>query len=83
VPTSDSRPNIVVILVDDMGYSDLGCYGSEIRTPSLDGMAERGIRFSQFYITPRWASSRAAGRSRRATSRRRPGRPWRTRSGAT
>jgi len=54
------RPNIVVILVDDMGYSDLGCYGSEIRTPNLDGMAERGIRFSQFYITPRCCPSRAS-----------------------
>ena len=60
MPESDTRPKIVVILVDDMGYSDLGCYGSAIRTPHLDGMAERGIRFSQFYITPRCCPSRAA-----------------------
>ncbi|MFW6162941.1 MAG: arylsulfatase, partial [Planctomycetota bacterium] len=54
------RPNIIVILVDDMGYSDLGCYGSEIETPALDAMAERGVKFSQFYITPRCCPSRAA-----------------------
>lgn len=41
------RPNIIVILVDDMGYSDIGCYGSEIRTSAVDGMARRGLRFSQ------------------------------------
>ena len=55
-----SRPNIVLIMVDDMGYSDLGCYGSEIATPHLDGMARKGIRFSQFYNTPRCCPSRAA-----------------------
>ena len=60
MPDSDPRPNIVVILVDDMGFSDLGCYGSEIRTPHLDAMAERGVKFSQFYITPRCCPSRAA-----------------------
>jgi len=54
------RPNIVVIFVDDMGYSDIGCYGSRIQTPNLDGMAARGIRFSQFYNTPRCCPSRAA-----------------------
>ncbi|MFH1719509.1 MAG: arylsulfatase [Planctomycetota bacterium] len=43
------KPNIVLILADDMGFSDLGCYGGEIDTPNLDGMAAQGIRFSQFY----------------------------------
>lgn len=47
------RPNIVVIMADDMGYSDLGCYGSEISTPNIDSMAARGIRFTHFYNTSR------------------------------
>ncbi len=61
-PTSaaNSRPNIVVILVDDMGYSDLGCYGSEIHTPHLDALAKNGLRFSQFYNTGRCCPTRAA-----------------------
>ena len=54
------RPNIILIMADDMGYSDLGCYGSEIHTPTLDGMAKRGIRFTQFYNTPRCCPSRAS-----------------------
>ena len=54
------RPNIVVVLVDDMGFSDLGCYGSEIPTPNLDRLAAGGIRFSQFYNTARCSPSRAA-----------------------
>ena len=54
------RPNIVVILVDDLGYSDLGCYGGEIETPHLDGLAEAGVRFSQFYNTARCCPSRAS-----------------------
>ena len=54
------RPNIIIILADDMGFSDLGCYGSEIATPHLDSMAKRGLRFSQFYNTPRCCPSRAA-----------------------
>ncbi len=44
-----SRPNIVVIMADDMGWSDAGCYGGEIRTPNIDALAERGLRFTQFY----------------------------------
>ncbi|MHB8903253.1 MAG: sulfatase-like hydrolase/transferase, partial [Thermoguttaceae bacterium] len=55
-----SRPNIVVILVDDMGFSDLGCYGSEIPTPNLDGLAAGGVRFTQFYNTARCCPSRAS-----------------------
>ena len=55
-----SRPNIVVILVDDMGFSDLGCYGSEIPTPHLDSLAGGGLRFTQFYNTARCCPTRAA-----------------------
>src|ERR1700756_5128739 len=57
---ADQRPNIVLILADDMGYSDLGCYGSEIPTPHLDKLAAGGLRFSEFYNTPRCCPSRAA-----------------------
>ena len=53
------RPNVVVIMADDLGYSDLGCYGSEIETPNLDGLAANGIRFSQFYNTAKCHSSPA------------------------
>ena len=55
-----ARPNIVVILADDLGYSDLGCYGGEIQTPNLDGLARGGLRFTQFYNTSRCWPSRAA-----------------------
>jgi arylsulfatase A-like enzyme len=55
-----SRPNIVVILVDDMGFSDIGCYGSEIPTPNLDQLAAGGLRFTQFYNTGRCCPTRAA-----------------------
>lgn len=54
------RPNILVILADDMGYSDLGCFGGEIRTPRIDALAERGVRMSDFYVTPRCSPSRAS-----------------------
>ena len=54
------RPNIVLILNDDMGYSDLGCYGGEVQTPALDRLAQRGLRFSQFYNTARCSPSRAS-----------------------
>lgn len=56
----DSRPNIIVILVDDMGYSDLGCTGSEIKTPNLDTLAGDGVLFTHFYNTARCCPSRAA-----------------------
>lgn len=55
-----SKPNIIVILVDDMGYSDLSCYGSEIPTPNLDGLAKNGLRFTQFYNTGRCCPTRAS-----------------------
>jgi arylsulfatase A-like enzyme len=55
-----SRPNIIIILSDDMGYSDLGCYGSEIATPNLDGLAAQGVRFTQFYNNARCCPSRAS-----------------------
>ncbi len=55
-----SKPNIVLILNDDMGYSDLGCYGGEIETPNLDRLAARGLRFSSFYNTARCSPSRAS-----------------------
>ncbi|MDH3377601.1 MAG: arylsulfatase [Gammaproteobacteria bacterium] len=54
------RPNVLLILNDDMGYSDLGCYGGEIDTPNLDRLASNGIRFTQFYNSPRCSPSRAS-----------------------
>ena len=54
------RPNIVLIMADDMGYSDIGCYGSEIETPNLDKLASHGLRFSQFYNTSRCCPTRAS-----------------------
>ena len=55
-----ARPNVVLILVDDMGFSDIGCYGGEISTPNLDRLAKGGVRFSQFYNTARCSPSRAS-----------------------
>jgi len=54
------RPNILLIMSDDMGISDLGCYGSEIQTPNLDKLAKSGIRFTQFYNNARCCPTRAA-----------------------
>ena len=48
-----SHPNIVIIMVDDMGFSDVGCYGGEIETPNIDSLASNGLRFKQFYNTGR------------------------------
>ena len=59
-PSSGARPNVLLILADDLGYSDLSCYGGEIATPHLDALAEGGLRFSQFYNTARCWPSRAA-----------------------
>ncbi len=54
------RPNIVLILADDLGYSDLGCYGGEIRTPNLDTLAEGGLKFARFYNAGRCCPTRAS-----------------------
>lgn len=56
----ERRPNILLILADDMGFSDLGCYGSEIETPNLDRLAQGGVRFTQFYNCARCCPSRAS-----------------------
>jgi arylsulfatase len=58
--SSAARPNIVLILVDDMGYSDIGCYGSEIRTPHLDRLAAGGLRLTQMYNSARCCPTRAS-----------------------
>ena len=54
------RPNIILIMCDDVGYSDMGCYGSEINTPNIDALAQGGVRFTQFYNTARCCPTRAA-----------------------
>src|SRR6266498_4147230 len=57
---AQSRPNIIIIMSDDMGFSDIGCYGGEINTPNLDSLAANGVRFTQFYNTARCFPTRAA-----------------------
>ena len=49
----NQKPNIILILADDMGFSDLGCFGSEIKTPNIDKLANNGLKFSQMYNTAR------------------------------
>ena len=62
----NTRPNIVLIMADDMGFSDAGCYGGEVNTPNLDKMAENGLRFTQFYNCARCCPTRASlGAARR------------------
>lgn len=56
----DDRPNIVVIMADDMGYSDAGSYGGQINTPNIDRLADDGLRFTQFYNTGRCCPTRAS-----------------------
>ncbi len=58
--TTTHRPNIVLILVDDMGYSDLGCFGGGVETPNLDALASQGLKFTQVYNTSRCCPSRAS-----------------------
>jgi arylsulfatase A-like enzyme len=60
VKSTDKRPNIVLIMADDMGYSDIGCYGGEIDTPNLNRLAEGGVRFTQFYNCGRCCPTRAS-----------------------
>lgn len=59
-PEGATRPNVLLILADDMGYSDLGCFGSEISTPNLDSLAANGLRFSRFYNGARCCPTRAS-----------------------
>ena len=54
------RPNIIVVMADDMGFSDIGCYGGDVETPVLDSLASNGVRFRQFYNTSRCCPTRAA-----------------------
>ena len=56
---ADKRPNILIVLTDDMGFSDLGCFGGEIDTPNLDALAAGGLRFTEFYNTARCWPTRA------------------------
>ena len=58
--SNNEKPNIVLIMVDDMGYSDIGCYGGEIPTPNIDRLAERGVRYTQFYNSGRSCPTRAS-----------------------
>ena len=61
IPASAAdRPNIIVVLMDDLGYSDLGCYGGEIDTPNIDALAAGGVRFESFYNSARCCPSRAS-----------------------
>ena len=58
--TAQEKPNIILMMADDMGYSDIGCYGGEIKTPNLDRMAKEGIRFRQFYNNAKCTTTRAS-----------------------
>lgn len=55
-----SRPNIILIMADDMGWSDIGCYGGDVRTPNLDRLAAEGLRFTQFYNNAKCTTTRAS-----------------------
>ncbi len=59
-PKAARKPNIIVILADDLGFSDVGCYGGEIHTPNIDYLADNGLRYTQFYNTSRCCPTRAA-----------------------
>ncbi|MDZ4796721.1 MAG: arylsulfatase [Bryobacteraceae bacterium] len=60
ISAATKRPNVVIIMADDMGFSDVGCYGGEIRTPNIDSLAKGGVRFTQFYNAARCCPTRAA-----------------------
>ncbi|MEX1116645.1 MAG: arylsulfatase [Akkermansiaceae bacterium] len=60
IATAAPRPNIVLVMADDMGFSDIGCYGGEIRTPVLDSLAAKGLRFTGFYNAARCCPTRAS-----------------------
>ena len=57
---ADERPNIILMMADDMGFSDIGCYGGEVQTPNLNKMAAAGMRFTQFYNCAKCTTTRAA-----------------------
>jgi arylsulfatase A-like enzyme len=59
-PDAAGKPNVIVVLVDDLGYSDLGCYGSEIATPHIDRLAAGGLRFTDYHSTPMCSPTRAS-----------------------
>ena len=59
-PEARGKPNVVIVLADDLGFADLGCYGSEIATPHLDALAARGLRYTNFHVTPMCSPTRAA-----------------------
>src|SRR5207302_3733870 len=59
-PATTAPPNVLLILADDLGFSDLGCYGGEVRTPNLDALAANGLRFRQFYNCTRCCPTRAS-----------------------
>ncbi len=60
ITEKDSLPNIVLILADDLGFSDIGCYGGQIHTPNLDYLAANGLRFTRFHNTSRCCPSRSS-----------------------
>jgi|GEM_PF-27853 len=60
VSAAEPRPNVLLIMADDMGFSDIGCYGGEIPTPNIDALARGGLRFTQFYNSARCSPTRAA-----------------------
>jgi arylsulfatase A-like enzyme len=60
MPKAAARPNIILIMADDLGFSDIGCYGGEIHTPNIDFLANNGIRYTQFYNTSRCCPTRAS-----------------------
>lgn len=59
-PSAAGKLNVVIVLADDLGFADLGCYGSEIATPNLDALAARGLRYTNFHVTPMCSPTRAA-----------------------
>lgn len=60
IQSADSRPNIIIIMADDLGFSDVGCFGGEIHTPNIDSLAKNGLRFTQFYNAARCCPTRAS-----------------------
>ena len=57
--SADDRPNILMIVVDDMGYSDPSAFGGEVATPNIDSLAERGVKFTNFYVAPTCSLTRS------------------------